>query len=62
MDKEVKSLHKEKLTLKNKLFKDKEDLTEMFMNTPDIHDKNFIKMAYDLVCSYIEICQQRNKF
>ena len=51
-----------KLKLKNKLFSDRDNLLNMFMNEPDVHDKTLIKMAYDLVNSYIDICTKRNKF
>jgi len=51
-----------KLALKTKLFSDRDSLLNMFMNETDVHSATLIKMAYDLVNSYIEICTRRNKF
>jgi hypothetical protein len=51
-----------KLALKTKLFSDRDSLLNMFMNETDVHSATLIKMAYDLVNSYIDICTERNKF
>ncbi len=51
-----------KLKLKTKLFSDRNSLLNMFMNETDVHSATLIKMAYDLVNSYIDICTKRNKF
>ena len=62
MDPKGKSLKPDKLALKNKLYQDREELTKQLFDTPDILEKKYIKKAYDLVNSYIEICLKRNKF
>ena len=62
MDTKGKPLKPDKLALKNKLYQDRNDLTQKLFDTPDILEKKHIKMAYDLVNSYIEICLKRNKF
>ena len=56
MDSKGKSLKPDKLALKNKLYQDREELTKQLFDTPDILEKKYIKKAYDLVNSYIEIC------
>lgn len=60
--KPVKPEKPDKLALKNKLYQDREELTKKLFDTPDILEKKYIKQAYDLVNSYIEICLKRNKF
>lgn len=62
MDPKGKPLKPDKLALKNKLYADRQELTQKLFDTPDILEKKYIKMAYDLVNSYIEICLKRNKF
>lgn len=57
-----KHLKPDKLALKNKLYQDRENLTNMLFDTHDLIEKKYIKQAYDLVNSYIEICLKRNKF
>lgn len=52
----------DKLALKNKLYKDRDELSRKLIDTPDIMEKKHIRIAYDLVNSYIEICLKRNKF
>lgn len=60
--KPVKPEKPDKLALKNKLYQDREELAKQLFDTPDILEKKYIKQAYDLVNSYIEICLKRNKF
>ena len=60
--KPVKPEKPDKLALKNKLYQDREELTKQLFDTPDILEKKYIKKAYDLINSYIEICLKRNKF
>lgn len=65
MDSKVKALKPyklDKLALKNKLYKDRDELTQELFASPDLLEKKYIKVAYDLVNSYIEICIKRNKF
>lgn len=62
MDPKEKPKKPDKLALKNKLYADRQELTQRLFDTPDIMEKRFIKQAYDLVNSYIEICLKRNKF
>ena len=62
MDPKGKPLKPDKLALKNKLYQDREELTKQLFDTSDILEKKYIKKAYDLVNSYIEICLKRNKF
>lgn len=62
MDPKVRHDKPDKLALKNKLYKDRDELTKQLFDTPDILEKKYIKKAYDLVNSYIEICLKRNKF
>lgn len=62
MDVKGKPLKPDKLALKNKLYQDRDELTRQLFDTPDILEKKYIKKAYDLVNSYIEICLKRNKF
>lgn len=52
----------EKVTLKAKLLHDKEELAESYLNSTDEVSKVYIKKMYDLVNSYILICEKRNKF
>lgn len=57
-----KPLKPDKLALKNKLYSDREELSKKLIDTHDLIEKRYIRIAYDLVNSYIEICLKRNKF
>ena len=50
------------LALKNKLYEDKIGLLEMIVAETDETKKETLKFALDLVNSYIDICEKRNKF
>ena len=52
----------DKLALKNKLYKDKTELAQKIIETDNLLEKKYLRIAYDLITSYIEICLKRNKF
>ena len=62
IDKEKSREKPDKLALKNKLFNDKQEIAQKIINTDNVLEKELLKVAYDLINSYIEICQNRKKF
>lgn len=57
-----KPLKPDKLALKNKLYKDRDEVAKKILETQDLIEKNYLKNEYYLIDSYIEICLKRNKF
>ena len=51
----------DKLALKNKLYADKIDLAQRIIDTDNLLEKKYLRVAFDIVNSYIEICLKRNK-
>ena len=50
------------LTLRKKLFDDLSELSKILIDIDDPKEKVAYKLAYDLVESYIKICENRNRY
>lgn len=50
------------LTLRKKLFDDLSELSKILIDIDDPKEKVAYKLAYDLIESYIEICEKRNRY
>ena len=52
----------DKLALKNKLYNDRSEIAQKIIDTDNLIEKKHLRIAYDLINSYIEICLKRKKF